>query len=373
MKILYSTLAFLDKCDAPAYHIAGFCNALSGLGHTVDLLCPSRTAANEPELAANIRRIPVGYFSFRGWWRILLVWYWIKMRSINLKRYDMLYVRMTPFSFYFSVLTESKTPLVFELNGPGEIEHPGFKKWAPSFTLITTDAEKTIRLATELWRVPAARFAFNQNGGIDPAMFSEKDTPLPDQLKTMLDKDMFLIAHVSSFRSHHDFDTILSALHGIGFPYKIIFMGEGPARKSAEAKCIQQGIPAVFPGSFPLKSLAPFLRRCNLCIDALKGWAQKDGNFRAFKLYEYMAAGVPTIETYDPGLPVTQWSLDCLGLVPYEDPAALKGMIENVHANPVVWHLKADMAQQWVFNNRTWRHVAENMLNAFGAVGLDAK
>jgi glycosyltransferase involved in cell wall biosynthesis len=334
----------------------------------VDLICPSRNSADEPDLASGVNRIPVRCFRFRGWWRVLLVWYWVKLRRLSLKSYDMLYLRMLPLSLYFSLFTKSKTPVVFELNGQGQMSHPGFQKWAPFFQLVTTDSEATIKLASEQWHVPSGRFAINQNAGIDPDIFMNTETPVPACLENMLSNQLFAVINVSSFMSHHDFDTIISALSGLGFPYKIFFFGDGPERKSVELKCLQQNIPAVFPGALPLESLLPFLRRCNLCINAFTGFAQKVGNFRAFKLYEYMASGVPTIETFDPDLPVTQWARECLGLVPYEDPVALRSMIGSVHADPESWRLKAEVARKWVFENRTWKHVAQNMLDAFEKV-----
>ena len=371
MKILYLTIAFLDKYDAPVYHVTGFCNALAELGHSVHLLYPSPGRGFRPALAASIRCIPVRYFTFRGWGRLFIFWYSCKLRLLPLQSYDMIYLRLPPDSRFFAILKKSRVPLVYELNGQEGMKHPGFKKWARYFSLISTDSEETIRLASQFWQIPAEHFAINQNAGIDPQFFKH-ETPAANApiIEDFLKDGFFRIAHISSFRPAHDFDTIFDALRGLDFPYKIICFGDGTEKQSVEAKCIQYQIPAVFPGALPLATVASILSRCDLCINALKGYSQKCGNFRAFKLYEYMAAGVPTIETIDPGLPVPVWAEECLGLVPYENSGALRSMIIDARANPGKWHEKAKKAKKWVFENRTWKCVAQNMLTVFNQKGF---
>lgn len=103
----------------------------------------------------------------------------------------------------------------------------------------------------------------------------------------------------------------------------------------------------------------------DICIDALKEWSQKAGNFRAFKLYEYMASGTPTVETIDPALPVDAWANDFLGLVPYENPDAMGKMIVAIRENPALWKARAARARQWVLENRSWEKVAGTMVDGF--------
>jgi glycosyltransferase involved in cell wall biosynthesis len=371
MKILYSTLALIDKCDAPAYHVTGFCNALINLGHSVDLIYPSPGSNFKPELLPAVKRYPVHCYKFRGWSHLLKIWYWWQLRLLPLKKYDMIYLRLPPYSHLFSLLVRAQVPLVFELNGQEIMENPGFKKWARYFSLVTTDSEETIKLASQCWGIPTERFTFNQNAGIDAHIFNQKSDKKVPEIEGLLDRGLFRICHVSSFRTHHDFDTIIAAIKGLDFPYRIFFFGDGPERASVELKCQENHVNAVFPGAYPLKTLALILQNCDVCINAFKQWSQKVGNFRAFKLYEYMASGIPTIETYDPSLPVIYWAKDYLGIVPFENAPTMLHLIEDVHQHPHEWRIKAEEAQKWVFKNRTWKYIARNMVESFNKTKAD--
>ena len=234
MKILYVTTAELEYNDAPAYHVAGFCNALCALGHTVGIIFPIRTRFARIPLTASVQAFPIWIPKFRGAMRLMGLLLGLRLLQRGFRYYDVVYVRVAPHEQVLRHLTKLKVPIVFELIGLDYAFHPVYKKFAPHFAMICADFTSAIPQVAEAWVLPAHRFLLSQIG-VSPECFPKDDTVIPGmQRRFGITADMVNIVHVSSFRPHHDFETIIAAVEKLDFKCRVVFVGDGMRKKEVE-------------------------------------------------------------------------------------------------------------------------------------------
>ena len=368
MKILYITTDRLDKFEAPSYHVVDFCNAISKMGHHLTLIYRINciyTFNHKKKIKINngIVRVPIFCCSLRGFWRIFILLLGLRILILCKKEtFDAIYLRITPSKYLFKILIMQQIPLVFELNGQGLLYSPTLKRYAQYFKFICTDSLATIQKASQVWKIPKDKFYLGPNIGITTNKFKKEINTADIENKYGLKEKIFTIMHASSFRKHHDFNTIIEALKGVGFKYRIIFWGDGPLMSAVEKSCRNLKINAYFKGAIPQSELFKVLNKADLCINALKSYSQRVGNLRAYKTYEYMATGIPVIETIDPNLAIPDWADKYLALVPYENSFAMKEKIAEVYKNQEEWNKKSKLAKTWVFANMTWEQIAGDLI-----------
>ena len=213
--------------------------------------------------------------------------------------------------------------------------------------------------------VPTERFLHIYYNAVAPEAFSVTASSSEIRDRYGLDRDSLILVHVSSFRGHHDFDTLLEAASMLKFRYQIVFVGAGSREEEIRSNAVANGINARFLGDRSLPEVAELLTAADLCVDPLMPFYVADDNLRPAKLWEYLASGRPVIESIDVNVPVADWAREHLSLVPAADAAALAAAITDIQCRPEHWSEKAARAREWVFANHTWKQVAEEIIAAF--------
>jgi glycosyltransferase involved in cell wall biosynthesis len=289
------------------------------------------------------------------------------LRSDN---FDWLHLRVTPFRPIVEVIARAKLPMSAE-HFESSLPNPHLYRIRHKFSLILNNSEPSKAQLFRDLEITPERVIPNPDG-IEPDLFSG---PVDRQLvrsRFCLDADTFVIAHVSSFRWHHDFQTILQAVRSLGFPAQLAFCGAGSRTNEVKASAVALGVSAVFLGSLPEREIREVLGASDACVDALVRRSHTGiGNLQASKLWEYMASGTPTVETVDATLPLPPWAGGCLGLAPCENSAALAKVLNDIRYNQPVWVERAAKARDWVFTNKTWDIAARRTIEAMEATMAD--
>jgi glycosyltransferase involved in cell wall biosynthesis len=214
------------------------------------------------------------------------------------------------------------------------------------------------------FNLPEERFVHCYYNAVDPTLFPDPGQSSPLRDKHRLSRQAFIMVHVSTFRKHHDFDTLLRAASTLDFPYEILFVGTGGRVSEVKEKARALGVTARFLGSRTLAEIAELQMASDVCVDPLLPFYVAEDNLRPAKLWEYVASGRPVVETIDPGLPVADWAREWLALVPPADTAALADALRDIRSRPDIWAQKGMRAREWVLANHTWKHVAEEVVSA---------
>lgn len=364
MKILYATTTRLDEHAAAAHHVRSFCGALVRRGHHVELL---RHRGKLPALSnsadAHVHHT-VPWPAFRGGWRIFAHLFGYRLgRLARAQDFDLVFVRLHPWEAVYRPIGVGGALWFTEMNGQEPLQWPIMRACAHRFDHMFTDSKTTIDLAAQTWDIPSSRFSLLPMPAIDARLIQDDE-----ELRIDLSRRYFgdtvnqVVVHTSSFRSHHDFDTIIEAVRRLNDEVGILFLGEGARLHEIREKAQRAQVPACFAGSLPLPEMMQLVRSADVAVNALHEWSQKVGNVRAFKLYEYMAAGVPTVETVDPKLDIPAWASQYLELVHYEDADALFQTIARVLSDQGTYRRKAAAGRDWVNENQTWDQVVDRVI-----------
>ncbi len=316
-----------------------------------------------PDAATCLNLQPVPWVPLRGWGRVFPFLFAAQLSNeIRTGRHDWLHLRITPHWPIVRALARVRVPM--------SIEH--IEDFLPSrsvgilsgkFKLAFTNSENTAQLIRSELGMAEGTIATKPEG-IEPDVFAGPVDRVRVRRQLGLDGDTFLVAHASSFRWHHDFDTVLEAMKRLEFKSKIVFCGAGLRQDEVRARAAVLGVQAVFLGALAQSDLAQVLRAADACVDALIGIVQKIGNLRSSKLWDYMASGIPTIETVDAEKPLPEWAPSYLSLVPPEKPDAMADALRQIFRNPAAWAARAACAKNWVFANKSWTVVTEQAVEA---------
>jgi glycosyltransferase involved in cell wall biosynthesis len=113
-----------------------------------------------------------------------------------------------------------------------------------------------------------------------------------------------------------------------------------------------------------LTEIAELQLASDVCVDPLVPSYVAEDNLRPAKLWEYLASGRPVVETIDPTLPVADWAVEWMALVPPQSHEALADALRDIRDRPEVWAKKGLQAREWVLANHTWKQVAEKIASA---------
>lgn len=367
MRLLFATTESLDRHEAPCYRILRYSCALSCLGHSVTLLHRGGGSPVIGDAAKCLKLHPVPWVPLRGWGRVFpIVFAACLARQLATNRYDWLHLRITPHWPVVHVLERARVPMSVE-HIEDFLPSRRLRRFGKRIRLAFTNSEKCGRLLHEEFGLAKERIV-SKPEGIEPSVFLRATDRAAVRARFGLDPEAFLIAHASSFRWHHDFDTILEAVRRFNCPAQIAFCGAGPRSDEVRRKVYGLGVSARFLGALPQSQLALVLSAADACVDALMKPVVANGNLRASKLWEYMASGVPTVETIDPTLPLPAWAAECLFLVPAEDPGALYDILWQTKAAGRAAAEKAEKARRWVLENKTWEVVTRHAVAAIERV-----
>jgi glycosyltransferase involved in cell wall biosynthesis len=171
-----------------------------------------------------------------------------------------------------------------------------------------------------------------------------------------------MVIHVSSFRAHHDFQTIIEAVARWRRDAVLVLVGDGPRKQEILSLCASRRVPAVFPGELPLAATAEIVSEADIAVNAIKAWSQAVGNLRSFKVHEYLALGVPTIDTFDSSLPLPEEAQAYIRFAPAEDVEGFVCALNDVWENIETWRSRAQRGGGWVRGAYSWARIAERVL-----------
>lgn len=368
MRLLFATTTPLHRHEAPAYHVLSLCGELARHGAEVTLLHRKDPRGLVlPGNVAGLELCGVPWVPVRGWGRAFLRLFARRLRRLQASgKFDWLYLRLGPDRPILEALEHSPIPVAYEVLGLDYLEDSCLQAAARRFALILTDNQEKVRRIRDRWGLAEQSFALKPACAILPESIPEFATPGIRQRYGLSDRE-FVILHSSSFRFHHDFDTILAAVGKLSFPAALVFCGDGLRRPEIRAKARRLPLRALFPGALPHRELMQLTMAADACVNALTPAAQATGNLRAFKVFEYAACGVPVVETYDPRCSLEGWVSRCLALARCGDPEGMAAHFRDIHASPDRWRHRAAEARQRVLINRTWRTVAAQLLEALEA------
>jgi glycosyltransferase involved in cell wall biosynthesis len=181
--------------------------------------------------------------------------------------------------------------------------------------------------------VPPARISLIPNG-VDPAMFDPADRGEAWRERWQLDQ-RFVVTYAGALGPANDIPTLLRAAARLRARTDIHFLlvGDGKERPHLEAQALAQGLTNVtFTGAVPKEQMPTVLAASDACVALL----QDIPSFRTTypnKVFDYMAAGRPTILAIDG---VIRQVIETAGagvFVPPGDDAALAAAVLRLAAD----------------------------------------
>jgi len=337
--------------------------AMAKLGHNVTVLHRAGTRSQNLEQVPGLHMLATSWPRIRGGSRIFPFLFARHLASLlALQEYDWLLLRVTPHPRILSVVQQARIPVGAYHIGEEHVAIPAVRAVAPKLSLVVTNSERTAATLTRELGIAPEHIMVTLFSGVAPELFSEVDDTTTVRRRYGLDSNSFLISHASSFRLHHDFETLFQAVTMLKFPYEIALIGTGTRINEIRERAIQLGVIARFLGSLPLRTVSEVLTASDACVDPVVHECTQLGNLRPAKLWEYMASGTPAVETINPAAPLPAWAIECLGLVPCENPTAMADKLRDIKQRPDVWRDKAAMARDWVIANQSWSHIAADCI-----------
>jgi glycosyltransferase involved in cell wall biosynthesis len=170
--------------------------------------------------------------------------------------------------------------------------------------------------------------------GVDPDMFSPKARGETIRKKLKAD-DHFLVTYAGALGMANDIPTILEAANRLRSQSNVHFLlvGDGKERSNLEALAHQMQLSNVtFTGSFRKEQMPEILAASDACIAILKDIPMFRTTYPN-KVFDYMAAGRPTILAIDGVIRQVIEAAEGGIFVPPGDGAALARAVQRLHSN----------------------------------------
>jgi glycosyltransferase involved in cell wall biosynthesis len=203
------------------------------------------------------------------------------------------------------------------------------------------------------------------SNGVDPSRFAAR----PDELRPA---EPVWIGFLGSLRPWHGVDGLIDAVAILvrrGLDVRLLVVGKGPERERLEARTREQGIErsVEWTGAVPEAAVPAELARMDIAVAPYP--ADRSFYFSPLKLFEYMAAGLPTVTT-DVGELATIVEHDRTGLIcPAGDPAALAEALAALTGDPARRRRLGRAARETVERRHSWAATAERIV----AIARNAK
>jgi FkbM family methyltransferase len=366
MHVAYLTSVHLDEPSAPSHHVLNTCKALIELDQPVTLIHPT------PQISklwakAGIRSKPLLYPRVRGGWRMFeLAAAWQLRKLVSKQPPDLVYLRFTPSRILNRILSDMGIPKVLELNGTEILDAQPFRGLAAAVDLILVDTEQMEVIVRTKFPEYAYKVQIHKSPGVDTSHFFSRPKLVCRQ-KLGLPEAPKILLHVSGFQPHHDFATLLRAaeiLCDTHDDFLLVLLGSGPQwgavkRMVSNLQCFER---VIMPGAVSMEELPTYINAADICLNAVMTKPLRDGNFRATKLFEYLACDRPVIATVRPDVPIPDWAFRTLTMITPEDPAALAAAIKDIRMHPEDYSLRTAAGRGWVENNLSWRAATRTTL-----------
>lgn len=361
MKITYGTTFRLDLQRAPSHHVLSTCEAFRQLGHEVHGIYPGPAVSRDVASRSFDSEYVLSWPSESEHSRIRRAEFlWALLRH-RLVRTDVIYLRLWKFRGLEQALRGFRALKVLEVNGRDDFTYPDFPALAKVVDLILVDSESQRVQLIEHAGVSPDRVRIHPNSAADEAAFA----PVPQaeaRAALGLPADRPVLAHVSTFWSHHDFETIERGYRLLlneegSCPPLLLFVGDGPQREAVErrfADLRDQGH-VTFVGAVDKSQLKTYIGAADICLNLFTANKLHEGNLKGQKLYDYVACARPTIEAIDTNFPLEAWAQSLLYTVPPASPKELAEAIATILMNPEEWQERAQQGREHILRHRTWK------------------
>lgn len=210
--------------------------------------------------------------------------------------------------------------------------------------------------------VPANKITLIPNG-VDPTMFEpEADgTAVREQFRL---HHKFVVTYTGALGIANDISTILRAAQRLNENPDVHFLlvGDGKERANLEATAAEMGLTNVtFAGAYPKSRIPAFLAASDACTATLKDIPMFRTTYPN-KVFDYMAAGRPTILGIDG---VIREVVETAGggvFVPPGDDAALAAAVRSLKDNPARSRAMGQAARAYVVEHFHRKHHATQFL-----------
>jgi glycosyltransferase involved in cell wall biosynthesis len=171
---------------------------------------------------------------------------------------------------------------------------------------------------------------------------------------------------VGSFQRWHDVEGLLQAfsmLYADDHNLRLLLVGDGDQREALEESCLQLGLGSavIFTGSVPHESVPEYIAAMDVAV-APYNW-KEDFYGSPLKLFEYMAAGKPTVaaaigqieEVIEHGK--TGW------LYPSGNHEKLAHGLASLLYSPELSSEMSQAARQKILTDHTWKAIGARVMN----------
>jgi len=242
-----------------------------------------------------------------------------------------------------------------------------FCKFVKACDLVLVDSDAMMTMFKATFAEHSEKVKVHRSPGVDTAEFPPR-SPVLSRRALRLPEGRTTLVHVSGFQPHHDFKAMLDAtkiLEEAGTKVLLILIGHGPRWNEIKAltRKALSGDSVMMPGFVELEHIPSYLSAADICLNLVQAETLKEGNFRATKLFEYMACARPVIASVRPDRPVPPWATDTLLLVPPESPARIAEAVTTILAEPEEWELRCAAGREWVVRERSWEAVSRTTLS----------
>ena len=174
------------------------------------------------------------------------------------------------------------------------------------------------------------------------------------------------LAYLGGFYAWHGVDVLLHALSRAaaqGCELELILIGSGAGEEEARQLARQLGITdrVSFKGQLTTREFAPLLAGADIGLSPYCGWAE----FSGLKIFDYKAAGLPTVASGKDGQPHTLQHGQTGWIVPPCDEDALTEAILYLYSNPEVRRRLGQQARLEAEQIHGWDHTARQLEQIF--------
>ncbi len=200
--------------------------------------------------------------------------------------------------------------------------------------------------------------------GVDVRMFATMPPRRDARVDLGLDDDLTWLGFSGSLRPWHGLDRAIDALSHLPGTVHLAVAGDGPVRAQLEDMATRRGVGerVRFVGHLPHASMPTFLAAIDIALAPYP--PSGDFSFSPLKVYEYLAAGAPTIASDIGQLHHLLDQMPGSLRVPPGDVPALADAVCAVMAEQTAWNREAAKARAHVLARHSWEHRAAQIVTA---------
>lgn len=201
--------------------------------------------------------------------------------------------------------------------------------------------------------------------GVDPGRFQPRDPGGPTD-------SPFTLGFVGSLKAWHGVSFLLQALALLGRmspgKYRLLVVGDGPERSPLEKRAAELGVAGevTFTGAVPPHRIPLLLSGMDVAVAPYPAPGAEGFYFSPLKIFEYLAAGVPTVASRVGQIEeVITDGVHGL-LVPPGDPAALAEALERLEGDRGLRQSLAVRGRRLVLEHHGWDRTVSRILALAG-------